>query len=96
MQITIRTQTPLAADAELARQIEAFVRDLMGRHREQVLELDVHPGQADSLDDDMHCVVSARLVGGHRLTVNHAAPTLGQAVHGAIGKVRGGIPQPAC
>lgn len=94
MQITIQTITPLAGGKALTRQIEAFMRELLAAESDELLEVGVRhsPGSDDeTVDDDIHCDVRARLAGGERVVVSHAAPTLVQALHGAVAKLRANI-----
>lgn len=77
-----------------AADIEALVRDLIGSEGRQVVELDVRPCASfddETVDDDMHCRLHARLRDGTRLSANHAAPTLVQALHGAVRQIRVGL-----
>ena len=96
MQITIQPIAPLAGGLVLTRQIEAFMHELLAGQRNELLEVGVRHGpgsDAETVDDDIHCDVRARLVSGERVNVSHAAPTLVKSLHGAITKLRESIDQ---
>lgn len=86
MLITLHT-----ADRPMQVQLQALLRDLVGSDREQLLELELRPWAPDggaNLDDDVHCHLQAQLTSGARLSASHAAPTLVQALHGAVRQLR--------
>ena len=94
MQITVQAITPLAGGLVLTRQIESFLYDLLEAERDELLEVVVRHGlgsDAETVDDDIQCDLRARLANGERISVSHAAPTLVQALHGAVTKLRRGI-----
>jgi hypothetical protein len=92
MHLTIQTIPPLSGGATLMRHIESFVQELLSVERDELLEVTVRHGLGcESEDDDIHCDLRARLASGQRVTVMHAAPTLVQSLHGAIGKLRDSI-----
>ena len=92
MNLTIQAIPMLAGGPALTRHLDAFVRELLAADGDELLEATVRHGLGcESEDDDVHCEVRARLASGARVTVSHAAPTLVQALHGAIGKLRESI-----
>ena len=92
MHLTIQTIPPLSGGLALMRHIEAFVHELLSAERDELLEVTVRHGLGcASEDDDIHCDLRARLASGQRITVMHAAPTLVQSLHGAVGKLRESI-----
>jgi hypothetical protein len=92
MQITFQPIPPLGGGALLTRQVEALMHELLDAERDELRELNVRHGLGcESEDDDVHCDMRARLASGARVTVGHAAPTLVQALHGAVGKLRASI-----
>jgi hypothetical protein len=95
MQITVQSIPVHSGGAALARQIEAFLRELLLTDREHLLELEIRHGLGcETEDDDIHCEMSARLASGERVHARHAAPTLVRALSGAVGKLRSTL-QPA-
>jgi hypothetical protein len=91
MQITIQPIAPLGGGHLLTRQVEGFVRELLAAEGDRLAEVVLRHGlgsDAETVDDDLHCDLRARLVGGERVVVSHAAPTLVQALHGAVAKLR--------
>ena len=94
MQITVQAITPLAGGLALTRQIESFLLDLLDAERDELLEVALRHGlgsDAETVDDDIQCDLRAKLANGERVSASHAAPTLVQALHGAVAKLRRGI-----
>jgi acetylglutamate kinase len=92
MNLTIQAIPPLAGGPALTRHLDAFVRELLVPDSDEMLDVTVRHGHGcESEDDDVHCDVRARLASGTRVTVSHAAPTVVQALHGAVGKLRESI-----
>lgn len=87
-----------SADLPMQAQIQALLRDLVGSDRAAFtaleLRLDAAADGAD-LDDDVHCRLQAQVLRGTVLSASHAAPTLVQALHGAVRQLRQGLARAA-
>jgi ribosome-associated translation inhibitor RaiA len=91
MQIQITTDNHIEGSAALASEIEQDVAASFARFEPQLTRIEVHLKDANSHkvgDRDQQCVMEARLAGLKPIAVSHDAPTLPEAVSGAIDKLK--------
>jgi len=90
MQIQVSTNNHIAGSAELAQYVEGEVQAALQRFSRQITRVEVHLSDENSHksgDADKRCVMEARLAGLQPVAVNHNAPTVNQAVDGAVEKI---------
>ncbi|HRX84588.1 MAG TPA: HPF/RaiA family ribosome-associated protein [Phycisphaerae bacterium] len=90
MQIQVRTDNHIQGSEALTRHVETEVTQSLHRFGRQITRVEVHLTDTNSHksgDADKRCVVEARLAGLQPIAVNDNAPTVHQAVSGAIGKI---------
>ena len=91
MQIQIHTGHNIEGYEALATQFSSVVEDNLSRFSDRITHLDVHLSDENSDkkggDDDMRCMIEARLKGLQPIAVTHQAATLDQAVDGATDKL---------
>jgi ribosomal subunit interface protein len=90
MQIQVHTDNHIESSTALTQHIESEVVSSLDRFGRQITRVDVHLADTNghkSGDADMRCVVEARVAGLHPFAVNHNAPTIHQAIGGAVGKI---------
>ncbi len=91
MQIQINTDSNIEGDAELVQQIKAVVSNSLDRFSEQVTRVEVHLSDQNSDkkfgNEDIRCLLEARLAGLQPISVSDSAATLEQAVDGAVEKL---------
>ena len=91
MQIQIHTGHNIEGDKALTTQVSGVVADSLSRFSDRITHVDVHLSDENSDkkggDDDMRCMIEARLKGHQPLAVTHQAATLDQAVDGATEKL---------
>lgn len=92
MLIQLNTDRNIAGDAEMARQVEAVVRDGLDRLSAHITRVSIHLSDENSDKasgpDDMRCLLEARLAGLQPISVSHQAATVEQAVDGAVGMLQ--------
>lgn len=91
MQIQINSDSNVDANAQVSMEISASVARALARFDEHITRVEVHLSDENSGDkggdDDMRCMIEARLEGQRPAAVTHQAATLGQAVDGALHKL---------
>ncbi len=91
MKIQINTDNNIEGSEELAQQTEAVVKSALERFTGQITRVEIHLSDENSDkkggNDDMRCVMEARVEGRQPIAVTHQAATLDQAVDGAAGKL---------
>lgn len=91
MLIQVRTDSNIEGREALTQRVETSVRDALDRFADRVTRVQVHLGDENSDkkagDADMRCTIEVRLAGLEPLAVRDNAPTVEQAVDGAIGKL---------
>lgn len=92
MQIQINSDRSVEVNERLTQQLDAVVRDALGRFAPQVTRVEVHLSDENSDTkfgvDDKRCQLEARLAGLQPISVRHQAATLEQAVDGAVEKLQ--------
>lgn len=91
MQIQINSDRNVDAHAQLSTEISASVARALARFDEHITRVEVHLSDENSGDkggdDDMRCMIEARLEGQRPAAVTHQAASMGQAVDGALDKL---------
>jgi len=92
MQVQINTDSNIEGNDQLTRQVEAVVRDALGRFSAQITRVEVNLRDENSDKksgaEDKRCVLEARLAGRQPIAVSHEAMTIEQAVDGAAEKMK--------
>jgi ribosome-associated translation inhibitor RaiA len=86
MQIQINTDRNIEGHEALAAQVRGVVESALSRISEHITRVEVHLSD-ESGQNDMRCMMEARLEGQQPIAVTHQAATLDQAVDGAAGKL---------
>ena len=91
MQIQINTDRNIAGHEALGAQVSGVVENALSRISDHITRVEVHLSDENSDkkggNDNMRCVIEARLEGRQPIAVTHQAATLDQAVDGAAGKL---------
>lgn len=91
MQIQINTDRNIEGHESLAAQVRGVVEGTLGRVSDQITRVEVHLSNENSDkkdgNNDMRCMMEARLEGRRPIAVTHQAATLDQAVNGAGDKL---------
>lgn len=91
MQIQVNTDNHINGSRELTERIEGTIRGALGRFGERITRVEVHLSDENSSakthDDDIRCVIEARLAGIQPITVTHQSASVEQAVDGACEKL---------
>jgi ribosome-associated translation inhibitor RaiA len=91
MQVQINTDHNIEGHEALASHVSSAVENALKHDSDQITRVEVHLSDENSHkkggNDDMRCVMEARLEGRQPVAVTHHAATVGQAVDGAAGKL---------
>jgi len=91
MQIRMNTDGNIEGHETLATQVTSTVESALDRFSDHITRVEVHLSDENSKkkggNDDMRCVMEARLEGRQPIAVTHQAATLDQAVDGAADKL---------
>ena len=91
MQIQINTDRNIQGHETLAAEISGVIELAFTRFRDHITRVEVHLSDQNSGkkggNDDMRCLMEARLEGRRPISVTHQAATIGQAVDGAADKL---------
>jgi len=91
MQVQINTGHNIEGHEALATHFTGVVEDSLSRFGDRLTNVDVHLSDENSDkkggEEDMRCMIEARLNGIQPLAVTHQAATLDQAVDGAAEKL---------
>lgn len=91
MQIQINTDHNIEAHEALAAHISSVVESALSQISEHITRVEVHLSNENSDkkhgNDDLRCMMEARLEGRQPVAVTHHAKTLDQAVDGAADKL---------
>ena len=91
MQIQINTDRNIEGREALAAQVSGVVENALSRISDHITRVEVHLSDENSDkkggNDNMRCVIEARLEGRQPIAVTHQAATVDQAVDGAAGKL---------
>ncbi|MDP2604002.1 MAG: HPF/RaiA family ribosome-associated protein [Deltaproteobacteria bacterium] len=91
MQIQINTDRNIEGHEALAAQVTGVVESALSRLSDHITRVEVHLSDENSDkkggNDNMRCMMEARIEGRQPIAVTHQAATLDQAVGGAAGKL---------
>lgn len=91
MQIQINTDRNIEGHEALAAHVSGIVGSALSKISDHITRVEVHLSDENSDkkhgNDDMRCMMEARLEGLQPVAVTHHAQTLGQAVDGAGDKL---------
>lgn len=91
MLIQVQTDSNIQGREELSSKIEAAVRSELDRYADRITRVQVHLGDENSDkkggEDDIRCTMEMRLAGLDPIAVRANAPTVQQAVDGALEKL---------
>jgi len=92
MQIQINTDSNINGQDTVTTSINDVIKSALNRHSDQITRIEVHLSDQNSGkkggNDDMRCLIEARMKGQNPISVNHRAETMGQAVDGAADKLK--------
>jgi ribosomal subunit interface protein len=94
MQIQINSDHHITGSPELARRVQALVRDTLDRYSDRITRVEVHLNDLNSIkggSKDKRCLMEARLGGLGPVAVNHEAENLNLAIDGAMEKLERAI-----
>jgi hypothetical protein len=90
MQVLVSCDDHVCCDGELIRRVEGVIAGTLERFGEHVSRVEVRLGDLNSEkpgDRDKVCSLEARIAGASLVKVQYEAPTLAEAIHGAIGRL---------
>ena len=90
MQIQINTDHNIEGHQALSDQIGGIVKSALGRFSNHITRVEVHVSDVNSDmkgQNDMRCMMEARIEGRQPIAVTHQSSTLDQAVDGAADKL---------
>jgi ribosome-associated translation inhibitor RaiA len=90
MQIQINTDSNIKGRDKLAAYVTSAVESALNRFRERLTKVDLHLSDDDGhkgAPNDKRCMMDARIKGRQPIVVTHQAPTMNEAVNGAIHKL---------
>ena len=91
MMIQSRTDNNIEGGDAMKTRVRARVSDALDRYADRITRVQVHLGDENSDKksgvNDMRCMVEVRLAGLDPIAVRDTAPTVEQAVDGALDKV---------
>ena len=91
MKIQINVDRNIEGHEALAAQVSGAVQSALSRISEHITRVEVHLSDENSNkkggNDDMRCMMEARVEGRRPIAVTHRAATLDQAVDGAAEKL---------
>lgn len=90
MQVHINTDHHVAGSPGLSRHIETELHRALSKFADRITRIEVHLNDMNSakqVGDDKRCVIEARVNGRQPVAVHHDAPSIGQAIDGAVQKI---------
>lgn len=91
MQILLNTDGNIKGHEGMATYVRSVVESAMDRFSNHITRVEVHLSDENSKnkagENDMRCVMEARLGGRQPVAVTHQAATLNQAIDGAADKL---------
>ncbi|MDT8320486.1 MAG: HPF/RaiA family ribosome-associated protein [Xanthomonadales bacterium] len=91
MLIQINTDRNIAGGDALARRVESAIKKNLDRFSDHITRVEAHLGDENSQKGgsaDKRCVLEARAAGIKPVAVRHHAPTVAQAVNGALEQLK--------
>ena len=91
MQIQINTDRNIEGHEALTDEVRGVVESAMSRYEDRITRVEVHLSDENSAkkggNDDIRCMMEARLEGRQPAAITHQAATVEQAVGGAAEKL---------
>lgn len=91
MQVQLNTDNHIEGNARLTNYVETLVQDSLARFANRITRVEVHLADQNSGkksgSDDKRCSMEARISGRQPITVSADAPTVDQALGGAVDKL---------
>lgn len=90
MQIQVNTDRHIVGNAKLVEQVQADITRALMRYSPQITRVEVHLTDENgekTVGDDKRCVLEARLGGLKPYAVTHDAPSIDEAVSGALDRL---------
>lgn len=91
MQIQINTDSNIEGHEDLADRVTAMVSKSLSRFDDRITRVEVHLSDENSAskrgDDDMRCMLEARLEGRPPVAVTHQGANMRAAIDGATAKL---------
>lgn len=94
MQILVNTDHHISGRENLSTYVESVVEQALDRFSDRITRVEVHLGDVNSHkggDNDIRCMMEARVEGLRPLAVTDQAATLDQALDGAADKLKKSI-----
>jgi ribosome-associated translation inhibitor RaiA len=94
MQIQVNTDSNIEGREKLTDHVRSVVESALNRFNDRITRVEVHLSDQNggkSGQDDMRCMMEARLKGRQPTAVTHDAATLDQAVDGAADRIQRSI-----
>jgi hypothetical protein len=95
MQIQVNTDNHIEGNADLIQQVHDLLADKLRRFGSRITRIEAHftdeNSSTKSGDDDVRCLLEARLSGLDPLSISDRGPSLLQALSGAIGKLQSAL-----
>ncbi len=91
MYIQINTDHNIEGHQALNAQVSGVVESALSRFSDDITRVEVHLSDVNSNkkggDDDMRCMIEARIKGRQPIAITHQAATVDQVVDGAVDKL---------
>lgn len=94
MNIEIRTDNHIHNSERLIEYVRAELSKYFQRHSERITHFSVHLSDENGdkkADDDIRCMIEARVAGLKPIAVTHKAHNVDASIHGAIDKLKRNI-----
>ena len=89
MQVQLNTDHHVVGTVGLTQHVESTVTSALSRFADKITRVEVHLNDMNSakeVGDDKRCLIEVRVSGRQPVTVHHDAPTIAQAIDGAVHK----------
>jgi hypothetical protein len=94
MLIQLNTDRNITGDEPLKARVDAIMEQVLGRFSNQITRLEIHLSDQNSQkggDDDLGCVIEARLEGRQPIAVSAREATLDGAISSAARKLKNAL-----
>ncbi|CAN5408591.1 HPF/RaiA family ribosome-associated protein [soil metagenome] len=94
MQVQLNTDHHVVGTVGLSKHVEEQVSSALARFADKITRVEVHINDLNSTKaggDDKRCMIEARINGRPPVSVTHEAPSVGQAIDGAVHKAERAI-----
>lgn len=89
MQVQLNTDHHVVGTAGLTKHVETQVSSALSRFADKITRVEVHLNDMNSskeIGDDKRCLIEVRVTHRSPVTVHHDAPSINQAIDGAVHK----------